>query len=211
MAGMIPVNLLSAIEPVGFDYGMSTRGLARRVVFGYKTEIDAMRYYSFKSAADLETVTENAGYRQRAEKELAPQLRVLNASDAAHWIDLACVNYYARDVQRKKIDFAMKRIAALPDHSTIATRYLYKRSLESLELDNIDRLDELTTFLVRWKRQAGADIEKIDEILAIILTDKYENDYWSSSEIYEKNHGLLLSKIAGHEIIESQKRTVRVD
>ena len=64
---------------------------------------------------------------------------------------------------------------------------------------------------MRWKRQAGADIEKIDEILAIILTDKYENDYWSSSEIYEKNHGLLLSKIAGHEVLESQKRTVRVD
>ena len=124
---------------------------------------------------------------------------------------MACVNYYARDVQRKKIDFAMKRIAALPDYSTIATRYLYKRSLESLKLDNIDRLDELAIFLVRWKRQAGADIEKIDEILAIILTDKYENDYWSSSEIYEKNHGLLLSKIAGHEVIESQKRTVRVD
>ena len=211
VAGMIPVNLLSAIESVGFDYGMSTRGLARRVVFGYKTEIDAMRYHSFKSAADVKAVTANAGYRQRAEKELAPQLRVLNAPDAAYWIDLACVNYYARDVQQKKIDFAMERIVALPDYSTIAAQYLYKRSLESLKLDNIDQSDELVSFLVRWKRQAGADIEKIDEILAIILTDKYENDYWSSSEIYEKNHGLLLSKIAGHEVLESQKRTVRVD
>ena len=35
-AGMIPINLLDAIKAVGFDYGLSLRTIAERVVAGHE-------------------------------------------------------------------------------------------------------------------------------------------------------------------------------
>ena len=36
IAGMVPPNLIAAISEVGFDYGLSARELARRVVAGHQ-------------------------------------------------------------------------------------------------------------------------------------------------------------------------------
>jgi hypothetical protein len=36
-AAMVPVNLIDAIKDVGFDYGLSPREVAKRVVAGHST------------------------------------------------------------------------------------------------------------------------------------------------------------------------------
>jgi hypothetical protein len=37
IAGMIPINLVTVIQVVGFDFGMSPREVARNVAAGYQT------------------------------------------------------------------------------------------------------------------------------------------------------------------------------
>lgn len=211
-SAIVPVNLINAISIVGFDYNMTPRKVASRVVFGFEKELNAVRYFAIGSKEKLQEIVTDNKYLEKAHKRYGPAMKVLKEENARRLEAMAAVRFYAEDVALKKVDFIKERILEISAASS------WFQSKEFIEMDKrilaspLDELPELKTFLSEkyFSDLSEKDKKKI-QILIAVIDKHYQNEtYWTPTEMKQVTNGLLVAKIAGHEVLHSAKKTVQI-
>lgn len=212
-SAMLPVNLVKAISIVGFDYGMTPKEVARRVVFGFQQEREAIRYYAIDDQNDLEQILKNKIYVNRAKTELKHRLQVTDAQEQEKMIARACVTYYAHDVATKKVEYAMKLFKDLPQgmHWFQSKEFMDIKS--AIERSPMDNLLQLKTFLMEKLLNDLSEKEQtgISKIIKVIDHNEDMNKYWPDAKTRSQvANGLIIPKVTGHEILYQEEKVVEI-
>ncbi|NQZ59383.1 MAG: hypothetical protein HRT88_18180, partial [Lentisphaeraceae bacterium] len=212
----LPVNLVNAIKMAGFDYKMTPKEVARRIVYGYEPEIDSLRYYSFKDEMQRQKITSNEKYRMIAMKRLKPKLAVVDEMKAKELIDRQCVKIFAEEIQHKRIAYIIENLDKISSRNNWRTSMDYKRIERALAQDPINSFEHLSTFIKKnFRGLQGEDGIIYSRIL--LALDKKERDKWlqfkfiNIAELALVKNGLLIEKVAGHDVLFSESVTVRLD
>jgi hypothetical protein len=212
-SAMLPVNLVQAISIVGFDYGMTPKEVARRVVFGFKTERESIRYYSIDNEDDLKAIVENKDYLARAKQELKHRLMVTDEADQKKMIAHQCVTYYAEEVAKMKADYVMKLFKEQKQGQAWYESKEFADIKMNVERYPMDNLIEVKTFLHEQtlKGLAEVEVDAINKIIAVIDKNDDMNKYWTDSKIRAQvENGLVIPKVTGHETLYEVEKTVEV-
>jgi len=225
--GMVPVNLIDAIKGVGFDYDLSTRTIARRIVHGFSMERQQLRGYAIPDEALYQSIISDTKRRGQA-KILNPEIQnVLNDDDRTKFIDEMTMKIFAEEVQQKRIDHLIELLSKSSVYKTWnAPGTEYSSTLEWVEGNNIDRLVDLEYFLKREYSKASKEdqtiIMKAMEIAAPpkreqLFKYQHRSDYWKRDSKLKANlsgltaDGLVLEKIAGHEVLQETNIEVVIE
>ena len=212
-SAMLPVNLVNEVSEVGFDYGMTPKEVARRLVFGFHTERQQIRYYAIDSPDELKAVTSNSKYIKKAQQELKHQLAVVSTDDQQKMLDLACVTYYAEEIANKKNDYVLKLIDEMENSLLWKSSDRFKTIAKELERAPLDQLIEVKTYLEEksYTKISEEEKSKIKKVIAVIDLNDDMNKYWQDSKVrnYVEN-GLLIPKVTGHETLYEVEKTVEV-
>ena len=228
-AGMIPVNLIDAIKGVGFDYGMTPKQIARRVVFGFLTERNSMRYHSIDSQKQIDLITSHQPYRQKAALEYGTQLNVVNGTERQKILEEACITYYAGDVMRARVNYIKSLITKLKDGQSWLDSKEFKTIDNAITENPLDNIQDIKTF-VQEKAILLKEKDELaicDTIISLIIPDdlsdlgkgfKNHNAYIkepiagikTGEIISHLNNGLLVPKIAGHESLYTITKTIEI-
>jgi len=224
---MIPVNLVDAIKGAGFDYDLSTRTIARRVVHGFSTERQKLRGFSIPDEDLYQSIISDPT-RRGAAKILNPEIQeILNDNDRTKFIDEMTMKIFSEEVQQKRIDHILETLSkttAYKSWNTPGTEFTYL--MEWVKGNNIDRLVDLELFLKKGittaSKEDQASIKKALEIAAPPVREqlfKYQHrsDYWKRDAKLKANlsglaaDGLVLEKIAGHEVLQETNIEVVIE
>lgn len=212
-SAMVPANLVQAISIVGFDYGMTPQEVARRVVFGYEKEVEAIRYYAIDDEEDLLAITGNKDYIKRAKNELKYRLAVVGEKEQKKMLDYACVTYHAAEVAKKKNEYVMDLFKNLKQGQTWYQSRDFMGIKSALQKNPMDHLVEVKSFLIEktFGEITQEEINGINTIISVIDKNDDKNKYWNDAKIQNQvENGLIIGKVAGHEVLYEAEKTIEI-
>ncbi|MCM8536997.1 MAG: cytochrome c family protein [Lentisphaeraceae bacterium] len=212
-SAIVPVNLIKAISRVGFDYGMTPREVASRVVFGFHKELNSIRYYSIESEEAIALILQENDYLDRAQKMYSSALKILSEKNSKELLSHAAVRFYAETVAQKKLDYVLERISQTTPGKVWLKSSEFMQVLQRVRENPLDELHEIKTFLSEKCLSAIGDQDKqrIIKIIEVIDNHQDRESYWTELEYQRVKNGLLTSKVAGHEVLHFTQETVVVE
>ena len=220
-AAMVPVNLVLTIQEAGFDYNMSPKDVARRLVFGFQQELDSIRYFSFNNKAEREKIVKR--YQEQARKTLTTELAVVSEAKAKQLIAVRAVRLYAEDIQRKRVkkifDLAQKLGFDQAKGYVDIQANVLRRPLEdfaTLKSYFIKSYFDNSTYLALYEpeffKKQSLETQQLLYLLNTKKSAKWREllDDFSEAESAVKR-GLLLEKVAGHDAVQSAELSFEVN
>lgn len=225
--GMVPVNLIDAIKAVGFDYNMSTKELARRIVYGFEKERNALKRFSIPDKRLYLTIV-NDPERRDLVKKIHPEIQtVLSDKEREEFVNDMALNLFAQEVQQERLSFILEQLKKTSLYkSWEQPESEFQSVLAWVRGNNVDRLMDLETYLKKQQphisEKDASHFEKALEACAPPLRSaqfnfQHRSQYWKRDPRLKTNlsglasNGLILEKVAGHEVLEEAHLEVIID